>query len=188
MKVGFVSIIKEPWGGSEELWAAAAHELHQKGNTVIVSAIGTESIAPKIQLLRDRGIAFFFRRGYIKPGIPVQERIAKKIALFLKNRVSNPYKKFFQQKPDVVVYTGACDSLKDDPFFLGLIYSKNIPLIIINQVHTEYIKTFDSAEALVLLKAFRYAKRNLFVSDRNKTVMERFSVQQFQMRLSYEIR
>ena len=174
MKVGFVSIIKEAWGGSEELWAAGALELISQGHQVVVSTLWTNEPAPKMKQVAKAGAKIIRRRGYIAPGISVKERVSQKILLFLKNKSSNPYKSFFDEQLNVVVYTGACDSLKDDPFFLGLVYSKKIPLIIINQVHTEYVKTFDSAESIILQKAFSYAQKNLFVSERNRHVMERF--------------
>jgi len=106
--------------------------------------------------------------------LTAQKRIPKKILLFSIDRLSNPYKQVFSQNPDVLVYTGACDSLKHDPYFLKLLYKTKKPLIIINQVHSEYQKTFDDHESAILKKAFHYSSKNLFVSQRNKKVMERF--------------
>jgi glycosyltransferase involved in cell wall biosynthesis len=174
MKIGFVSIINESWGGSEELWAAAAVDLVKQGHTVFASGVDTGSVSTKWQHLIDTGVHVTFRRGYIKPGIPVKERVAKKIQLFIANKLDNPYKKFFDSNPDITVYTGACDSLKYDPFFLQILYARKTPLILLNQVHYEYQKTFDEQEGNTILEAYRYAKKNLFVSERNKLVMERF--------------
>lgn len=174
MKIAFISIIKETWGGSEELWAAAADELLEQGQSVIISALAPLRDCSKIQNLEKKNAKLIIRRGYIKPGLTAQKRIPKKILLFLISKLSNPYKKLFNENPDMLVYTGACDSLKHDPYFLQLLYKTKKPLVIINQVHTEYQKTFDHHEAEVLKKAFHYSSKNLFVSERNKEVMERF--------------
>lgn len=174
MKIAFISIVKETWGGSEELWAAAASELLDQGHSVVISALSPLRDSSKIQDLERKNARLIVRRGYIEPGLTAQKRIPKKIILFLINKLSNPYKKLFKENPDVLVYTGACDSLKHDPYFLKILYASKKPLIIINQVHTEYQKTFDDHEAEVLKKAFHYSRKNLFVSQRNKEVMERF--------------
>lgn len=174
MKIAFISIIREPWGGSEELWAASAHELLNQKHTVLISALNTGTVAPRMQQLLDKGAKLIYRRGFIRPGIAVKKRVMLKIWHFFLNQFRNPYRELFREKPDVIVYTGACDSLKDDPFFLKQIYASGIPLVIINQVHTEYTRTFDAREADVLFNAFNYAAANLFVSERNLRVMERF--------------
>jgi glycosyltransferase involved in cell wall biosynthesis len=174
MKIAFISIIREPWGGSEELWAASAHELLNQKHTVLVSALNTGTVSPRMQQLLDKGAKLIYRRGFIRPGIAVKKRVLLKIWHFFLNQFSNPYRELFREKPDVIVYTGACDSLKDDPFFLKQLYASGIPLVIINQVHTEYTRTFDAREADVLFNAFTYAAANLFVSERNLRVMERF--------------
>jgi len=174
MKIAFISIIKETWGGSEELWAAAANELLEQGHSVIISALSPLRDSLKIQNLENKNAKLVIRRGYIQPGLTARKRIPRKILLFFINRVSNPYKTLLSRNPDVLIYTGACDSLKHDPYFLKLLYKRKKPLIIINQVHTEYQKTFDDHEAEVLKKAFHYSSKNLFVSQRNKEVMERF--------------
>ena len=174
MKVGFVTVIREPWGGSEELWAAAANLLLQNKHSVIISAFNTEKVDPKMKQLIDRGAKLLYRRGYVKPGIPVKQRIRKKAGILLLNKLSNPYKKFFQQKPDVIIYNGVCDSMKDDPHFMVMVEKFRVPFILILHAYTEYIRTFDYHEANILLKAFRMSKQNLFVSERNRLVMERF--------------
>lgn len=176
MKVGFVSIINEPWGGSEELWAAAAHELLEKDHEVIISALSCLKFSSKIESLLKKKAKFISRRGFIQPGLPFKKRILKKGWLFFRNIFSNPYKTFFNQKPDIIVYTGACDSFKHDPHFLKMIDKTAIPFININQVYYEYQKTFNIHEAEIIKRGFNAARLNLFVSQRNKDVIERFLV------------
>jgi glycosyltransferase involved in cell wall biosynthesis len=173
MKIGFVSRIREPWGGSEELWAAAAQQL-MPVHSVVISALNTGKPAPRMQALIDQGAHLVYRRGFIKPGLSASKRIPRKIAVFAINKMANPYKEFFHQKPDVIVYTGTGDALVDDPYFLELLYHHKVPLVYINQGHYEYIRTFDDFGAEILKRAYQYAALNLFVADRNRQVLERF--------------
>lgn len=174
MKIGFVSVIREPWGGSEELWAAAAHIFLNEGHSVVISAFNPRSIDKKMEALMNKGATLIYRRGYVQPGLPVSKRVPKKVGIILTNKLLNPYLSFFKQKPDVIVYTGASDSIKEDPYFLELLYKTEIPLVLIHQGYLEYTRTFDYHEAEVLKKALTSAKKNLFVADRNRIVLERF--------------
>ena len=174
MKIGFVSVIREAWGGSEELWAAAAHTLLNEKHSVVISAFNPKAVDVKMAALINKGAKLIYRRGYVTPGLPVSQRIPRKLGIIITNKVSNPYTDFFKQKPDLIVYTGASDSIKDDPYFLELAQKTKAPYIIIHQGYLEYTRTFDYHEAAILISALRAAKKNLFVADRNRAVMERF--------------
>ena len=78
MRIGVVCVIKEPWGGSEELWAAMAHEAIKEHHEIIVSAYDCGNIHPKMQALIDKGAKLVYRRGFVKSGLPVWKRILAK--------------------------------------------------------------------------------------------------------------
>ncbi|GAB4092304.1 glycosyltransferase family 4 protein [Flaviaesturariibacter terrae] len=174
MKVGFVSIVREPWGGSEELWAEAALQLLQQGHEVFVSILHHDRMAPRLIQLGDAGAKIIYRKGFIKPGLPFKKRAPRKLWNFVSERVRNPYQAFFALPLDVLVFTGACDSFKNDRNFLKAITASSIPLVNINQVNWEYLRTFDDYEAELILRGHNRAEKNLFVSERNLHVLERF--------------
>ncbi|RYZ21523.1 MAG: glycosyltransferase [Chitinophagaceae bacterium] len=174
MKIGFVSIVREPWGGSEELWAEAALALLKKGHEVYISILRHDRTAPRLLQLREAGAQIVYRKGFIKPGLPFKQRAPRKVWNFFSEQVRNPYQPFLALPLDVLVYTGACDSFKNDRNFLKAIATSKVPLVNINQVNWEYLRTFDDFEAELILEGHRRADKNLFVSARNLHVLERF--------------
>lgn len=174
MKIGFVSIVREPWGGSEELWAEAALHLLAEGHEVYVSILHHDRKAPRLAELEVAGARIVYRKGFIQPGLPFNKRAPRKVWNFVSERLRNPYLDFFALPLNVVVYTGACDSFKNDRNFLQAIARSTLPLVNINQVNWEYLRTFDDYEAELILRGHRRAQKNLFVSARNLHVLERF--------------
>jgi glycosyltransferase involved in cell wall biosynthesis len=173
MNIAFISIVRDPWGGSEELWAKAAELALQSGHSVVISAFERPDISPKFLLLKSKGAKLLLRRGYIKPGTGLYKRVAKKALNFLLNKISNPYKDLFKLNPDVIIYTGACYSLVDDPDLIKLFVEHDIPFLINNQVNVEYSKPISDAEASIIRKAYQLAKRVFFVSERNIRTAQR---------------
>jgi glycosyltransferase involved in cell wall biosynthesis len=173
MKIAFISIVKDPWGGSEELWAHAAREAMQEGHEVIISAYDRGSVSPRFKELTDAGAILYLRRGYIKPGTPLYPRVARKALNFALNKVFNPFRDVFRHKPDIVVYSGSCYSIKDDPGLMDLLKKHRTPLIINTQVNLEYTRPLNDAEAASVKEAYRYAAKVTFVSQRNADVARR---------------
>jgi len=93
MKVGFFSaMLGDPWGGSEELWAAAAHEALQAGHQIAVSVPEWRPRAAGVQRLVDAGAALWERR---------QQPRSKTLRLWL-DRLSARARPFLQPPPDVL--------------------------------------------------------------------------------------
>lgn len=173
MRIAFTSFIKDPWGGSEELWAAAAEQAMKEGHEVIISAIKLNVPAPRFEALAEKGAKLQYRRGFINPVWTRKERIFRKIILFLQNNIQNPFHKLFRTHPDVVVYTGAAYSMTlNKPLFDGLI-KRNIPFILNIQVNVEYGRPINNEEAKYLCKVYEQAAVSVFVSERNLEVAER---------------
>lgn len=173
MKIAFISIVKDPWGGSEELWAHAAREAMQQGHEVFISAYDRGSVSPQFKSLSDVGAALFLRRGYIPPGTGLYRRIFKKGFNFLLNKIFNPFQQIFRIKPDILVYNGSCYSIKDDPELIELLMRHKIPYLINIQVNVEYGRPINESEAAAVRKAFHHADKVLFVSERNAAVARR---------------
>ncbi len=180
MKIAFISIVKDPWGGSEELWAHTAREAILQGHEVIISAYDRGSISPQFKSLSDAGATLFVRRGYIPPGTGMYKRIFKKGLNFLLNKIFNPFHKVFSQKPDILFYSGSCYSIKDDPELLQLLKRHKIPYLINVQVNLEYSRPINESEAVVIRNAFHHAAKLLFVSERNTAVARRHLLDQLE--------
>jgi len=173
MNIAFISIVRDPWGGSEELWARAAMEALKEGHQVFISAYDRGSISPRFKELEDKGAKLYLRRGYIKPGTGLYKRVTKKGLNFLLNKIFNPFKDIFRHKPDLVVYSGSCYSIKDDPELLELLYHNKTPFLINTQVNLEYTRPINESEAAIIRDAYKKAAKVLFVSERNASVARR---------------
>ena len=177
MKIAFVSFIKDPWGGSEELWAAAAEEALEKGHEVIITAVKLNVPSPRLEEFVRKGAILQYRRGFINPAWTQKERIARKIIIFLKNKISNPFKDLFAVRPDMIVFTGAAYAmLLNRELFDGL-FTNDIPYLLNIQVNVEYGKPINSEEAAYVRKAYAMASAVIFVSERNRQTAERHLLQ-----------
>ncbi len=173
MKIAYISIIKDPWGGSEELWAASAKEAIKAGHKVTISAINIGEISSRFQELIDLGATHFLRRGFIKPGTPFKKRLSKKISNFILNQIFNPYMKIFSGNPDIIIYTGSCYSIIYDIEFKKMLMRNAIPYLVINQVNVEYSRPLNNFEAETVKEFYSNAAKVLFVADRNLRTAQR---------------
>jgi L-malate glycosyltransferase len=173
MRIAFISIIRDPWGGSEELWAAAARQALKEGHDIYISAINRGVVSPQFNLLVTEGAKLYLRRGYIKPGTGLYKRVFKKALFFLLNKIINPYSALFRQNPDIIIYTCSCYSIKDDPGLITLLNKCKTPYIINTQVNIEYTKPINEADAEIIKSAYRKAAKVSFVSRRNLDVAQR---------------
>jgi L-malate glycosyltransferase len=172
MKIGIVSIIKEPWGGSEELWADVAREALAAGHEVHISALNCGSIHPKTAALISAGAQLHFRRGYIKPGIPVWQRIGRKLLNMVANKLQNPFHKLFKHRPDVVLYVGTAYSISDDQPLIKALHKWPAAFYINCQLNSIQ-RGFGSVNYDRVRAAYQLAKEVLFVSEENLATARR---------------
>lgn len=166
MKIGIVSIIKEPWGGSEELWADMATEALKDGHQVFISALKCGPAHPKTLKLVENGARLFYRRGFVKPGLPFLKRIFRKGLIILANKLQNPFHRLFKEKPDVIFYVGTSYSIADDVLLLKALDKWPADLYI-NCNLNHHVRGFGSTDYNRVAAAYRLAKKVLFVSGQN---------------------
>ncbi|WP_336514098.1 glycosyltransferase [Pollutibacter soli] len=173
MKIAFISIVRDPWGGSEELWAKAAKLALDEKHEVFISFYKKNYLVPQLTALQNDGAQIIFRRGYIAYHTPLFNRVWKKAKNFLLNRIFNPYNSLFAKKPDLIVYSCSCYSILDDTELLKKLEKSQAKFIINTQVNVEYGKPINESQANIVREAFQRASRVLFVSERNLEVAER---------------
>lgn len=172
MRIAIVSIIREPWGGSEELWADLAREALAAGHEVHISALNCGSIHPKTTALLNAGAHLHFRRGYIKPGIPAWQRIIRKLANIVANKLQNPFHRLFSQRPDVVFYVGTAYSISSDHLLLKALQKWPAALYINCQLNS-VLKGFGETNYDLVKAAYQQAREVLFVSEENLVTARR---------------
>lgn len=172
MKIGIVSIIKEPWGGSEELWADMAAEALKEGHEVFVSALKCGPPHPKTVNLLQHGAKLFYRRGFVKPGISFLQRIFRKGLIILANKLQDPFHRLFKERPDVIFYVGTSYSIGDDVLLLKAL-DKTPAALYINCNLNHDVRGFGGTRYDLINAAYQRAKKVLFVSEGNLEIARR---------------
>jgi len=173
MRIAYISFIKEPWGGSEELWASSAELALADGHEVIISALKLDVPAPRFEELSRKGAKVLYRRGFINPKWNKRVRVIRKAILFLRNRLSNPYREVFRKKPDVILFASAAYSMVLNRHLFDPLVKGFCPYILNVQVNSDYGRPINNEEMVYLREVFARASLNLFVSQRNLLTAER---------------
>ena len=173
MKIAIVSMIREPWGGSEELWAAMAAKALQQGHTVAHSTWHFSHVADKEQQLIEKGLLHIPRRGFVPAGTPVLIRLIKKAWYMLLNKISNPFSRLFALQPDLVLYNGTAYSIANEKQLLNLLYKKHIPYCILAHFNNDHSREITNDQAAVIRQSYQNAKKVFFVSSRTLDTAQR---------------
>jgi glycosyltransferase involved in cell wall biosynthesis len=173
MRIAFISFIKDPWGGSEELWAAAAEEALSAGHDVIITAIKLNVPSPKLEAFAKKGAILQYRRGFINPAWTQKERILRKIIIFIQNKLSNPFRELFAARPDMIVFTGGAYAMLLNKELFDRLATNPIPYLLNIQVNVEYGRPINNEESGYLHNVYEKAASVIFVSERNRQTAER---------------
>jgi L-malate glycosyltransferase len=173
MRIGIISNIAEAWGGSEELWRSFAIAAIKEKHHVIISYNKTGHLHWKMEELLNLGATVIGRRGFVKPGLPIAERLLNKGLIILKNEIDDPYKSFLKEQPDIVIYNDSSYNFSRDKFFLRMVDTKRAPVFIINQVIPDQYHAINESEKKKAIYVFSRAKKSFFVAERNIRTAER---------------
>ena len=91
MTIAVISMIRDNWGGSEELWAAMAEEALEQQHTVLHLCYGHENIHPKMQSLINKGLIVYTRPSYKEISSEPLIQLAGKSINFLRKKFNLRY-------------------------------------------------------------------------------------------------
>src|SRR5215475_1456598 len=118
MKIAVISMIRDPWGGSEELWYAMAMQAIREGHQIIHLSFDFPVMHPKLRELEAAGAILYQRPGYFPPGLSPGKRKLRLLVNYLKKKWNNPFRRVFRHRPDIVLYNGTCYSIADETLLL----------------------------------------------------------------------
>jgi glycosyltransferase involved in cell wall biosynthesis len=173
MKIAVISIISEPWGGSEELWADMADCAIKMNHTLIHSTYNFNKLSEKEEKLIKKGLIVHKRIGYIRSDIHYLKRISIKIINFIKKKLSNPFSELINQHPDYILYNGTCYSIVNEKYLLKAISQSRIPFGIIAHYNSEDGQELENKKTEKIRSIFNIAKHIFFVSKRTLENAER---------------
>lgn len=150
-----------PWGGSEELWAATALEALDAGHEVFVSVLGWANTPPKMAELERRGAKISRRHN------PDCQFRGTSFALA-------SYRDLFKTNPDVIVISqGWTFDVVSDADLLELLSVVPIPFVLICHFNDNLPAVMDDCHREHACNIFSRAFRVLFVSNHNRIDAER---------------
>ena len=168
MTIAVISMIRDNWGGSEELWAAMAEEALEQQHTVLHLCYEHENIHPKMQSLINKGLIVYTRPSYKEISSDPLIQLACKSINFLRKKVNASFKKLFQQQPHVILYNGTCYSIADEKILLNKIKNSSSKFFILGHFNDERGRGGISDKQAALIKwAYQRSKKVLFIAKRS---------------------
>lgn len=177
MRLLIVSVINEPWGGSEALWASLADEAISHGHTVAYCTYDFREPAAPVAALVNRGLQLVPRAAYVPGSAARPWRILQKLWFAVRNRFIGAYNKAAAFQPDVVVYNGTSTSIASDRSFQKFWQRTSAKTICLAHFTPDFGTIVSNAARQQVAGFLTAADAVWFIAGRTKTVTERFIAQ-----------
>lgn len=173
MTIAVISMIREPWGGSEELWYQMAKEALIQKHTVLHLSYDCGKLHPKTEELIGMGM-----KEYQRPSNTLQKKnpvtqIFYKGLFFLKKRLNRSMQIIFKQQPDIVLYNGTCYSIADENKLMRHVYLSNCIFFIIGHFADERNSQMSPPLKERIIKAYKRCKQVFFVAQKTRMVVQK---------------
>lgn len=176
MTIAVISMIRDAWGGSEELWHQMAKVALKQGHTVIHMAYEYPQTHTKMKELEEQGLTRLTRPGWIPPSSSNKKYYYLGVN-YLKKKIQRPIDKLFSYNPDVILYNGTCYSIAGEKELLRNLKSRpsgtGPRLFILGHYNHDSIRDIDNFQAAVIKEAFALADKVFFVSTRSLETAKR---------------
>jgi glycosyltransferase involved in cell wall biosynthesis len=173
MTIAVISMIRDSWGGSEELWYEMAKIALKQNHKIIHVGFETLEKHPKIKELEALGLIRILRPGWIPSNSSTRTKYSYLARNYLRKKLSSPLKKLFTQKPDIVIYNGTCYSIAQERELLNYMQEKKNKFFIIGHLNHDLVRSINNAEAKKVLQAYQLSEKVFFVSKRNLETAKR---------------
>ena len=167
MTIAVISMIREAWGGSEELWAAMAEGALTKGHKVIHVTYRFTPVHPKMQVLLKKGLVTYYRPSYQQvPGNTLQVIIGRAV-FFIQKRLNKTLEKMLKERPDVILYNGTCYSIASETKLLDRLAHLPVPFYILGHFNREDGSDLAETAIPIIKKAYDRSKQVFFITERS---------------------
>jgi len=173
MKIAVISMIRESWGGSEELWYEMAKVALSEGHSVTHLSYLTNGLHPKTQELIKLGMQELHRPSFTNSKEIFLLRLASKVFFFFKKRTNASIKRVFAENPDVVLYNGTCYSIVNETRLLNYLFKSGSRLYILGHFNDERSSGLTHLQIKHLQKIYSFATKVFFVSKRTWKSVEK---------------
>ena len=171
MKIAVISMIREAWGGSEELWYEMAKAALQEGHSVSHLSYAFDEQHPKIKELIALGLIEYTRPSFATTSQNIFGKTIERILFFLKKRANRSIEKIFATEPDIVLYNGTCYSIVGEKRLLPQLQKSKCKFYLLG--HFNDVNTLpNDSEITILNKVYDRCTKLFFVAERTKKVAE----------------
>jgi glycosyltransferase involved in cell wall biosynthesis len=159
MKLAIVSLLDIlPWGGSEELWAAAALAACDRGMEVEAFLYAWPELPVRVMRLQDRGVRVHRR--------PLRPRFSQRLAGRLLDKPVWLAQQLQRAQPDLILFSqGSTYDLAREEAVLNFLEESQLPYVVVCQHNFETPIGEETRQAG--RRVFRHASLIAFVSHRN---------------------
>ena len=172
MKIAVISMIRESWGGSEEIWYEMAKEALQQGHSVSHLSYAFDEQHPKTKELIGLGMKEYQRPSFHSAPQNIVSRSFAKTIFFFQKRLNSAIKEIFKGEPDIVLYNGTCYSVTSEKKLLHYLSNSNCKFYILGHFTDETNSHLSSLGKKKVSKAYDRCSKIFFVSERTKHVAE----------------
>jgi glycosyltransferase involved in cell wall biosynthesis len=165
MTIAVISMIRDTWGGSEELWAAMAEEALQKGHKVMHLSYKYGPANPKMDALCTKGLVVYTRPSYQPRFSNPILRTAQKGLFFFQKRLNNSISKIFSHTPDIVLYNGTCYSIAEEKRLLQYVKKAKACFFILGHFNTEDGRELSPSNIYIVKNAYALSQKVLFITQ-----------------------
>jgi glycosyltransferase involved in cell wall biosynthesis len=173
MKIAIISMIRESWGGSEELWYAMALEAIRQGHTVIHLSFDFPVLHSRLRDLEKAGAILYHRPGYFPPDMPARKRQIRLVVNFVKKKLNNPFRRVFRHRPDIVLYNGTCYSIAEELPLLKAIGKYRPTFYLLGHFNADTDSSMPEGKRRILVQAYEQARKVFFITYGNWQIAER---------------
>jgi glycosyltransferase involved in cell wall biosynthesis len=173
MKIAIISMIREPWGGSEELWFDMAMQAIAEGHEIIHLSYDFGFGHEKYQRLVAAGGRLYQRPGYFPQGIGGRRRMWRVGVNFIRKKIRDPFAAVFKHQPDIVLYNGTCYSVAWEGGLLRALETSPARFYLIGHLNSDHGNGLSRLERETIRWAYRRATEVFFVSQRSRVTAER---------------
>ena len=134
MKIAVISMIRDAWGGSEELWYEMALEALKQQHQVYHLSYETMLQHDKITQLVEMGMQEYKRPSFRTVRGSFLYRLKRRVGFMILKRTDKSIKTIFQQQPDLVVYNGTCFSIGEERKLMRYVHNSKCRFVIIGHL------------------------------------------------------
>jgi glycosyltransferase involved in cell wall biosynthesis len=174
MTIAVISMIREPWGGSEELWYQMAKQALKNGHKVIHLSYENPVRHFKINELIKEGLIEYTRPGWIPDDSAGIKKMIYIGLNYLRKKITDPLKQILKHNPDVVLYNGTAYSIVYEYSLLKLIRRPfSFRFYILAHFNNDTVRDLTDEQASSVRKAYKRANKVFFVSKRTIQTAEK---------------